>query len=220
MFPRIPCSESRFGGIGNALKHESSIGEETEKVIYTFTAYHLRTMGRRFLTFCFVALALFLHPLPAVAWGYQGHRMIADIAMDHLTPEARQSLRELLRDNDLASISTWADDIKNDRPETKPWHYVDIPSTAAGYLAARDCAAGDCVVAKIEQFEAVCRIEVSRFKHVRKRSNIWFTSSAMFTSHSTRSPMVEAAMMWPFLNLVCRLVATIHVNYMEPGIRI
>jgi hypothetical protein len=134
MFPRIPCSESRFGGIGNALKHESSIGEDTEKVIYSFTAYHLRTMGRRFLTFCFVALALFLHPLPAVAWGYQGHRMIAYIAMDRLTPEARQNLRELLGNNDLASISTWADDIKNGRPETKPWHYVDIPSTADGYL--------------------------------------------------------------------------------------
>jgi hypothetical protein len=112
-------------------------------------------MGRRFLTFCFVALALFLHPLPASGWGYQGHRMIADIAMDHLTPEARQNLRELLGDNGLASISTWADDIKNGRPETKPWHYVDIPSTADGYLAARDCPVGDCVVAKINLFAAV-----------------------------------------------------------------
>ena len=66
----------------------------------------LRTMGHRFLTFSFVAFALVLHPVPAHAWGYQGHKMIADIAMDHLTQEARQSLRELLGGNDLASIST------------------------------------------------------------------------------------------------------------------
>jgi nuclease S1 len=78
--------------------------------------------------------------------------MIADIAMDHLTPEARENLRELLGDNDLASISTWADDINNGRPETKPWHYVHIPSTADGYLATRDCPDGDCVVAKINLF--------------------------------------------------------------------
>ena len=52
-------------------------------------------MGRRCLTFFFAAFALFLHPLPADAWGYQGHRMIADIAMDHLTQAVRQNMHEI-----------------------------------------------------------------------------------------------------------------------------
>jgi hypothetical protein len=151
-FPASLAANHGFGRIGNALKHESSMGEEKENVIHRFTAYHWRTMGRRFLTFCFVALALLLRSFPAQAWAHRGHRVIADIAMDHLTPEARQSLMELLGDNDLASISTWADDIRNGRPETKPWHYVDIPSSANGDQATRDCPDGDCVVAKINLF--------------------------------------------------------------------
>lgn len=98
----------------------------------------------------------FLLPAPsAYSWGVQGHRIIADVAMDHLSRAARQNIQELLGDSDLASISTWADDIRNDRPETKPWHYVDIPSTAGGYDAARDCQEGDCVVAKIRLFAQV-----------------------------------------------------------------
>jgi S1/P1 Nuclease len=98
----------------------------------------------------------FLVPAPsAYSWGVQGHRIIADVAMDHLSHTARQNIQELLGDSDLASISTWADDIRNDRPETKPWHYVDIPSTADGYQAARDCPGDNCVVARIHLFAQI-----------------------------------------------------------------
>jgi nuclease S1 len=98
------------------------------------------------------AFALLLPTPSAYPWGVQGHRIVADIAMDHLSDAARQNIQELLGDSDLASISTWADDIRNDRPETKPWHYVDIPSTADGYQAARDCPGDNCVVARIHMF--------------------------------------------------------------------
>jgi hypothetical protein len=98
------------------------------------------------------AFALLLPTPSAYPWGVQGHRIVADIAMDHLTDAARQNIQELLGDSDLASISTWADDIRNDRPETKPWHYVDIPSTADGYQAARDWPGDNCVVARIHLF--------------------------------------------------------------------
>jgi hypothetical protein len=58
-------------------------------------------MGRLLLTFCFVALALLVRSFLAPAWAYRGHRVIADIAMDHLTPATREGLRELLGENDL-----------------------------------------------------------------------------------------------------------------------
>jgi nuclease S1 len=60
----------------------------------------------------------------------------------------------------LADVSTWADQIRVQRPETAPWHYVNIPvhpapAEPSGYVATRDCPNEACVVAKIEQFERV-----------------------------------------------------------------
>ena len=59
----------------------------------------------------------------------------------------------------LAEVSTWADDIRRQRPSTAPWHYVDIPVHPQygppAYDAARDCPDGNCVVAKIDEFAAV-----------------------------------------------------------------
>ena len=49
---------------------------------------------------------LLLPPVQAWAWGSEGHRIIADIAWDHLNDTTRERLRQFLGDNDLASIST------------------------------------------------------------------------------------------------------------------
>jgi hypothetical protein len=58
----------------------------------------------------------------------------------------------------LADVSTWADEIRLQHPETGPWHYVNIPirlptGEPASYDAARDCPEDACVVAKIEPFK-------------------------------------------------------------------
>ena len=98
----------------------------------------------------FLLLLLLPHPR-AWAWGSEGHRIIADIAWDHLDGATLQKLRQYLGDNDLASISTWADDIRSGRPATGPWHYVDIPADASGY-EPKDCPADNCVVGQINRF--------------------------------------------------------------------
>jgi hypothetical protein len=100
------------------------------------------------------AFLLFLPQPQAWAWGSEGHRIIADIAWDHLNPAALRSLRPFLGDNDLASISTWADDVRNDRPETGPWHYVDIPPDSDGY-DPKYCPDDNCAVARINQFARI-----------------------------------------------------------------
>ena len=51
----------------------------------------------------------------------------------------------------MTVASTWADEIRPQRPETAPWHFVDIPVGSAGYNPRRDCPRGDCVVAQIER---------------------------------------------------------------------
>jgi S1/P1 Nuclease len=99
--------------------------------------------------------ALLIPTPPLFAWGGEGHAIVADIAVDHLVPAARQTLEELLGNTDLASLSSWPDQIRSALPETAPWHYVDIPSTADGYLATRDCPQDNCVVAKILWFSKI-----------------------------------------------------------------
>ncbi len=106
---------------------------------------------------CLVAVTAFLLLLPhphAWAWGNEGHRIIADIAWDHLNDSTLAKLRPFLGDNDLASISTWADEIRSGHPETGPWHYVDIPPEPGGY-EPKDCPDDNCVVAQIDKFAKI-----------------------------------------------------------------
>jgi len=114
---------------------------------------------------CFAALLLPASAAPALAWGSEGHHIAAEIAEQFLEPSTAHQIRGLLAiDNEttLAQASTWADEIRPQRPETARWHYVNIPinppaGTPAAYDAARDCPTGNCVVAKISAFETVLR---------------------------------------------------------------
>jgi nuclease S1 len=95
-------------------------------------------------------LFLFAVAAPALAWGPEGHSIVAEIAQRHLTPAAASQVRDILGNNaSLASISSWADDYRALHIETSRWHFVDIPVEADDYDEARDCAPsseGDCVI--------------------------------------------------------------------------
>jgi nuclease S1 len=94
----------------------------------------------------------------ALAWGDEGHRVVATIAQMHLTPKATKAVRRILGpDNSLMSVSTWADEIRPSRPDTAPWHYIDIPLKASTIDPQRDCPDGNCVTAAITHFMAVLR---------------------------------------------------------------
>jgi S1/P1 Nuclease len=99
----------------------------------------------------------------ALAWGYEGHRIVAEIAEQFLEPETAHHVRDLLAIENrttLAEVSTWADEIRPQYPETRRWHFVSIPihppaGDPSGYDAARDCPQHNCVVARLEEFERV-----------------------------------------------------------------
>jgi len=57
----------------------------------------------------------------------------------------------------MEDASTWPDEIKFQRPDTRPWHYVDIEIGTLGYDTSADCPTGDCVVAQIEKDEAILK---------------------------------------------------------------
>lgn len=127
-----------------------------------------------------VALAMAGAPGPARAWGNDGHRTIALIALKHLTPKARGEVERLLAaasDPPVASAiearATWAD-LYRDSDEngakvryeaTRRWHFVNIDvdtpdlkvacygdgAFPAGTPASQG-PAEDCIVRKIDQF--------------------------------------------------------------------
>jgi hypothetical protein len=113
-----------------------------------------------------VALLVFL-PAQLPAWGVKGHAIVADIASSRLTPTTRKNLDLVLGNNSLASIASWPDYVRAERPEASGWHYVDIPRGAAGFSEERDCYRPqdkgptgqtdhhNCVVDRIEMFRQV-----------------------------------------------------------------
>jgi hypothetical protein len=118
-------------------------------------------MKRLFPLFLFLLMCVC--GAPCWAWGPVGHRLVADVAWDHLTPEARASVQALLGSESLADVSSWADHYLDGNTQTALWHYVNIPADAAGYDRDRDCPAQpgvkpgtprdkwrDCAVDRIE----------------------------------------------------------------------
>jgi hypothetical protein len=128
-------------------------GEQKAKLFTICDAQNaiIELMGFRLIRACLAGFFLLLPHPQAWAWGSEGHRIVADIAWDHLNDTTLQKLRQYLGDNDLASISTWPDDIRSARPSTGPWHYIDIPSDASGY-DPKYCPDDNCVVAQINKF--------------------------------------------------------------------
>ena len=86
-----------------------------------------------------VCLLAVLSSTTVRGWGPQGHRLVAIVAANHLTPVARQNVQWLLGDETLADVSVWADDYLQGNNQTSYWHYVNIPANAARYDRDRDC---------------------------------------------------------------------------------
>jgi hypothetical protein len=110
---------------------------------------------RRFLFVFLLAI-----PIPAYAWGPEGHEVIAHIAADNLSPAAHLRISQFLGGDAPALMvldSNWADEIRADRPQTTNWHFVNIEIGSKGYDPRRDCAQGDCVVAQIGRDVAMLR---------------------------------------------------------------
>jgi hypothetical protein len=110
----------------------------------------------------FLAALVLLSAFPqrrAEAWGPSGHRIVALVAMKHLTPQARAQVKAILGDETLADVANWADDVREERPETARWHFVNLPRSASAFSRTRDCADVDggpgCAVTAIERFAAV-----------------------------------------------------------------
>jgi len=112
-----------------------------------------------------LALATFGTVPSAEAWGCKGHEVVALIAERHLSDRAHQMAVNLLATglpdpplthtcpetgDRFVDASTWADDIRRVRPETGPWHFIDVPRGAPkGDLAQYCLPASGCITSAL-----------------------------------------------------------------------
>lgn len=82
----------------------------------------------------FVARPLLLFIVLAVShtafcWGLTGHRVVGEIAQQHLSKKAKKEISKIIGRETLAWWANWPDFIKSDSTwnHASPWHYVDLP---------------------------------------------------------------------------------------------
>ena len=87
---------------------------------------------------------------PVARWGGDGHRIVAEIALERLSPAVANETRRLLGGQNITDVASWADEVRRQLPATAPWHYIDIPVTDSSYVPARDCKAGACIIVAVQ----------------------------------------------------------------------
>jgi hypothetical protein len=103
------------------------------------------------------ALLVFGSVSQAFAWGGDGHRTVGTIATLRIKPHTARKIDQILKAGEsLASVSTWADSVKERMGETDPdpdthaflqdlvhneknreWHYDDLPLNCTSYQTCR-----------------------------------------------------------------------------------
>jgi len=65
-----------------------------------------------------------------MVWSKTGHRVVGEVAEQHLSKKAKRAIADLLDGKSLAAVANFGDEIKADRAYSKfsSWHYVNIPS--------------------------------------------------------------------------------------------
>jgi hypothetical protein len=140
----------------------------------------MRKMGGSGRALTAVAMAFALNAVscgPALAWGDEGHEIIALIAQAYLDPSVHKAVNallaadmDILTTHDIVAAATWPDKLRrsaDERQKTRQWHFVDIEISAPNLdqacfghppvpsgVAASHGPARDCVVDKIQEFAA------------------------------------------------------------------
>lgn len=101
-------------------------------------------------------------PGQALAWGAQGHRLVARIAETHLDPQAKAEVDRLLASEPgatLSSIAPWADQLRANDPDlgrkSAGWHYINMAEDGCIYQQPKHCADGNCVVEALKAQSAI-----------------------------------------------------------------
>ncbi|XP_078168980.1 endonuclease 4-like [Carex rostrata] len=128
-------------------------------------------------------ISLFASVPLSSAWGTDGHYMVCKIAQSYLTSTASSAVLQLLpssANGDLASMCSWADNVRTACPWSSALHYVDTPDNLCTYDYTRDChdssgTSGRCVVGAINNYTTQLKTYPSTTYNL--------TQALMFLSH-------------------------------------
>ena len=84
------------------------------------------TMRKTIFFIC--TLVLCAYAMPALSWGQKGHRIIAQIAYDHLSKKAKKQVDAVMGERGMIYWANWPDEIKSDTiyPTSYDWHFQDF----------------------------------------------------------------------------------------------
>lgn len=118
---------------------------------------------KRFLFPMLAALLPSVIAAPALAWGVQGHGLVAEVAQGRLEPAVALQIDQLLAiegHDQLVDIASWADQLRERDPDlgrrSARWHFInladeDVPAADnCHYQPQRHCKDGNCVIAAID----------------------------------------------------------------------
>ena len=71
-------------------------------------------------------------PTLCFSWGKTGYRIVGELASLHLTDLAKLQVKELLKNESLASASAWPDRIKSDAKMRKKYSHLHYLITKKG----------------------------------------------------------------------------------------
>jgi hypothetical protein len=115
-------------------------------------------------------IASLLVPNTGLAWGREGHRIVARIAEKNLLPATREKLRQILGLTTSAGLATamaeagrWPDRIDRAATGTGRWHFINVP-IASPFTSAGYCPNHDCVIDQIEEMQRRLQTNQSGFR--------------------------------------------------------
>lgn len=81
---------------------------------------------RTLIIFCLFSISI---SCETFAWGKTGHRVVGQIAFEHLTPKAKKNIKKVLGNEQLGMIGNYMDFVRSDRNMgyMTPWHYCTVP---------------------------------------------------------------------------------------------
>lgn len=102
----------------------------------------------------FITFLLFIYSINAYGLGSKGHRVVGQIASNHLSVEAKNKISEILGGEPLAFAATWPDDMRSSTDNTTfwsysaaaNWHFVNLKAGET-YESSKKNVKGDAFVA-------------------------------------------------------------------------
>ena len=95
-----------------------------------------------------VLIAFVCFSFSLYAWGETGHRVVGEVAQNHLKKKVNKKVAEVLDGKTIAEVSTWMDEIRSDDAydEYEDWHWVTIPE-GKSYAETEKNPNGDVIYA-------------------------------------------------------------------------